>query len=243
VCLNIFGEITVLRLVAIIVLSLGIVVVAAAESTVDAYKVDAYRVEVPVINQSEGERDAATRTALGQVIVGVAGDATVLQHPLVRRAIENAPSYVSRFNYTSERDNKLNSNNAQTNKTFDNKVKDAKSENALKLVLHYSPVAIQNLLRDAQLSTKPGFQGVVLKVFNVRDFVSFKQVQAYLKTVALISQSELVSVNKDVMLFNLTLGNETPPLKDILVLNSNWELDETSAVDPITPQLSFRWKN
>jgi Uncharacterized protein conserved in bacteria (DUF2066) len=206
----------------------------SAEPDVGGAPVDAYRVEVMVANQSEAERNLAAKATLGNVIVGVAGDVNVLLHPLVHEAIENAPNYVARFNYVSEREKKTPVNAPKESN---------QPQQTLKLVLSYSPAAIQNVLREARLSVNSGQQGLVLQVVNVRDLVSFKQVQAYLKTLNLISSSELISVNKDVMLFNITLEKELAELKNALTQNPSWELDETLSMDTSAPQLSFRWKN
>jgi Uncharacterized protein conserved in bacteria (DUF2066) len=207
-------------------------------------QVDAYRVEVMVPNQSEAERNLAAKATLGNVIAGVAGNVNVLLHPLIHEAIENAPNYVARFNYISEREKKAPATVPTNRLQESNKLQDTnKPQQTLKLVLNYSPAAIQNVLREARLSVNSGQQDLVLQVVNVRDLASFKQVQAYLKTINLISSSELVSVNKDVMLFNISMEKDLAPLKDLLIQNPRWTLDETLNMNTSAPQLSFRWKN
>jgi hypothetical protein len=237
ILLSELGSLIVVRLLVFIVLSIGALNIRAEPN------VDAYRVEVMVPNQSESERNLAAKATFGNVIAGVAGDANVLLHPLVHEAIGNAPNYVARFNYVSEREKKALAN-AQNNRLDTNKPQESnKPQQTLKLVLSYSPVAIQNLLREARLSVSSGQQDLVLQVVNVRDLASFKQVQAYFKTINLISSSELVNVNKDVMLFNITMEKELAPLKDLLMQNPQWALDETLNMNTSAPQLSFRWKN
>lgn len=171
---------------------------------------DIYRVEAPVANQSEAERTAAAKATLGDVIVKVLGDASALSHPLVRQAITDAPNYLAKFTYSSEKT----------------------------LVLNYSPLAINRLLQQAQLVAPTTSAAQQLQVTNVQDFASFKQAQAYLKTVAVVRRAELASVNKDVLLFNLTLEGDAELLKTSLAAGGKLQLEgETTA------PLSYRWQH
>ncbi len=171
---------------------------------------DIYRVEAPVADQSEAERTAAAKATLGDVIVKVlGGDASALGNPMVRQAINDAPNYLAKFSYSSDKT----------------------------LVLNYSPLAVTRLLQQAQLMAPPGSAALAFQVTNVQDFASFKQLQAYLKTVAVIRRVELVSVNKDVILFNLTLEGDTELLKTSLAASGKLQLD-TGVSSP----LSYRWQ-
>lgn len=54
-----------------------------------------YQGQVTLISQGAGERRAATARALAQVVVKLTGDPQAVGHPLVRRALANAASYVT----------------------------------------------------------------------------------------------------------------------------------------------------
>lgn len=176
-------------------------------------QVDPYRVEATVASQSEAERIAATKANLGGVITNVLGDTAALQHPLVRQAINDAPNYLAKYSYSSEK----------------------------AIVLNYSPQAIQTLLQQAQLiaANASTAQGVMLYVVDVKDFTAFKQVQAYLKTVSVIRSVHLVSVGKDVLQFNVLLDGDEQLLKT--TLNAGNKL-QTIVGDTQKP-MSFRWQN
>ncbi len=175
--------------------------------------VDAYRVEATVANQSEAERVAAAQANMGNVIALVLGNTAGLQHPLVQQAIKDAPNYLAKFSYSSEKT----------------------------IVLNYSPKAIQTLLQQAQLiaATATTAQSVTLYVVDVKDFSSFKQVQAYLKTVGVIRNLTLVSVDKDVLQFNLLLDGDEQLLKTTLGAGNKLQMVAGDAQRP----LSFRWQN
>lgn len=172
--------------------------------------IDPYRVEAAVANQSEAERIAATKANLGDVITRVLGDSAALQHPLVRQAINEAPNYLSKFSYSSEKT----------------------------IVLSYSPQAIQVLLQQAQLiaANASTAQGMMLYVVDVKDFSAFKQVQAYLKTVGVIRNINLVSVDKDVMQFSILLDGDEQLLKTTLAAGNKLQAVSDKP-------LSFRWQN
>ncbi|GGY66539.1 hypothetical protein GCM10011613_08110 [Cellvibrio zantedeschiae] len=172
--------------------------------------VDAYRVEATVANQSEAERVAATKANLGEVITRVLGDSAALQHPLVRQAINDAPNYLAKFSYSSDKT----------------------------IVLNYSPQAIQTLLQQAQLiaASASTAQGLTLYIVDVKDFSAFKQVQAYLKTVGVIRNANLVSVEKDVMQFSILLDGDEQLLKTTLAAGNKLQVVSDKP-------LSFRWQN
>jgi len=175
--------------------------------------VDAYRVEATVANQSEAERIAATKANLGGVITNVLGDTAALQHPLVRQAINEAPNYLAKYSYSSEKT----------------------------IVLNYSPQAIQTLLQQAQLiaANASTAQGVMLYVVDVKDFAAFKQVQAYLKTVGVIRSVHLVSVEKDILQFNVLLDGDEQLLKTTLDAGNKLQ----AVVSDTQKPMSFRWQN
>lgn len=193
------------------VLRIAVLLLGLFAAAVSAQQpVDIYRVEAPVANQSEAERTTAAKATLGDVIVKVlGGDAGALSHPLVRQAIVDAPNYIAKFSYASDKT----------------------------LVLNYSPLAINRLLQQAQLVAPASSAAQQIQVTHVQDFASFKQVLAYFKTVAVIRRVELVSVNKDVLLFNLTLEGDAELLKTSLAAGDKLQLDGS-----VTSPLSFRWQ-
>lgn len=175
---------------------------------------DVYRIEAQVSNQSESERVAAAKANLGEVITRVlGGDTAALQHPLVREAINDAPNYLTKYSYSSDKT----------------------------LVLNFSPQAIQILLQKAQLiaANASTAQGLTLYVVDVQDFTVFKQVQLYLKTIGVIRSVSLVSVEKDVLQFNLLLDGDEQLLKTTLEAAGRLQLVDGDAQRP----LSFRWAN
>lgn len=181
---------------------------------------DIYRIETEVADQSEAERIAAAKATLGDVILGITGDPAALQHPMVRQAISEAPNYLAKFSYAT----------------------DANTKTGVKVVLNYSPHAITKLLQQAQLlptaiSTQ---QGLPLQVNNVQTFTDFKQVQAHLKTVGTIRRAELVSVNKQAMLFNLTLDGDAQLLKTTLAASGKLQAIDGDNAAGI---LNFNWQS
>jgi len=195
--------------IKILVLALSLLITNAWAQS----PLDAYRVEAEVANQSEGERVKAAKANFGEVITRVLGDSAALQHPLVREAINDAPNYLSKFSYSSD----------------------------TTLVLNYSPQAIQTLLQRAQLiaANASTASGLTVYVVDVQDFTAFKQVQLYLKTIGVVRNVNLVSVDKDVLQFKLLLDGDEQLLKTTIAAGNRLQLVEG---DPQQP-LSFRWQN
>jgi len=195
--------------IKVLVVALSLLMTSAWAQT----SADVYRVEAQVANQSESERVAAAKANLGEVITRVLGDSAALQHPLVREAINDAPNYLTKFSYSAEKT----------------------------IVLNYSPQAIQTLLQKAQLiaANVSTAQGVTLYVVDVQDFTAFKQVQLYLKTVGVVRSINLVSVEKNVLQFNLLLDGDEQLLKTTLAAGNRLELVNSDAQHV----LSFRWQN
>lgn len=82
-------------------------------------------------------------------------------------------------------------------------------------------------------------QGVMLYVVDVKDFTAFKQVQAYLKTVGVIRSVHLVSVEKDVLQFNVLLDGDEQLLKTTLDAGNKLQVIVGDTLKP----MSFRWQN
>lgn len=220
------------RLVILLLLSCFAVAAQAAQH------LDAYRIEVQVEDQSEAKRIAAAKSGLGDVIARVSGDAA-LQHPVVRQAIANAPDYLQQFSYSADRD-KANSNAG------------------IKITLNYSAQAIESLLRQAQLplgDTAPkDAKTLIVRVDQVEDFTAFKQVRAYLESLTMIRRSELLSANKDVLMFRLTLEGDAALLTNTLAVDQRLLMAESPIADSQAPslqapsqalsdQLAFHWQD
>src|SRR5690625_3999237 len=109
--------------------------------------VNIYRGEVLVTSQSAAERQAATRQAFEDLVLRVSGDPHTVEHEQVRDAIERAQDYVYEFNYSS------------TQETLE---VDGARVPAVRLVLMFSPVAVENLLRSAGLPLWPANRPSVL---------------------------------------------------------------------------------
>lgn len=109
--------------------------------------VNIYRGEVLVTSQSAAERQAATRQAFEDLVLRVSGDPHTIEHEQVRDAIERAQDYVYEFNYSS------------TQETLE---VDGAQVPAVRLVLMFSPVAVENLLRSAGLPLWPANRPSVL---------------------------------------------------------------------------------
>lgn len=60
---------------------------------------DLYRATVPVAGAEEADRDVALRQALGQVLVKLSGDRTLLDNPRVKAKLAQAEKLVEQFEY------------------------------------------------------------------------------------------------------------------------------------------------
>lgn len=218
------------RLVVVLLLSYFGLMMQGAQA---AQNSDNYSVETQVEDQSEAKRIAAVKSGLGEVIGRVSGDAA-LQHPSVRQAIGNAADYLLQFSYG----------------TFGSSYGAASSgAKGVKLTLSYSAQAVESLLRQAQLplgDTAPkDAQTLIINVDKVDDFTAFKQVRAYLETIAMIRRSELLSVNRNLLVFRLTLDGDSAQLKSTLASDSRLQVDESVNDDSHVQsnQLAFHWQH
>lgn len=115
--------------------------------------VDIYRAEQLVASQSGAEREAAARRALGGIVVRVSGDRAAREHEQIAAALGRAQDFVYEFNYAS------------TSETIE---RDGQEQPATKLVLKFSPSAIESLLRTAGLPLWPANRPTLL-VWLVKD--------------------------------------------------------------------------
>lgn len=98
-----------------------------------------YRAYGSVKNQSDTERNIAASLFLGEVIVRVSGRRDAMLNPVIQRSIPKASSYLFSFSYTG-------------NKT---EIIEGKPQVRLGIQLDFSPQAINQLLREAQLPLWP----------------------------------------------------------------------------------------
>lgn len=116
--------------------------------------VDIYRADTLVKSQSEGERNAAARATLGEVIVRVSGQRSALDHPAIKEATTKAQNYLFGFSYKS------------SSETI---TVDGKTSAAIGLQLNYAPQAIEQLLRQSQLPVWPAQRPKVLVWLVAKD--------------------------------------------------------------------------
>jgi len=116
--------------------------------------VDLYRVEVLVASQSPGERERAARDALRELVVRVSGDRSAAEQPGIKEALSRAQDFVYEFNYAS---------------SPETLTRDGRELPASRLVLKFSPVEIERLLRRAELAFWPARRPLVLIWLVARD--------------------------------------------------------------------------
>ncbi len=115
--------------------------------------VDLYRAETLVASRSEGERARAARDLLTEVVVRVSGNPGAAEYPGIRQSLSRAQDYLQEFSYASTQDT-LEVNGAQVPAT--------------RLVLRFSPQAVEQLLRASGLSIWPANRPALL-VWLVKD--------------------------------------------------------------------------
>lgn len=137
-----------LRFLTFIFISLSSLAVSAEQL------VQVYRAEALVASQSAAERNTAMRASLGEVVVRVSGETAAANHPNVRRAIAQAQTYVLEFSYAS---------------TDEQIEVDGRAVRASRLLLSFSPQAVDRLLRESGLSIWPASRPKLLVWLVMRD--------------------------------------------------------------------------
>ncbi len=99
-----------------------------------------YTAKALVKSQSEAERNRAARETLGEVVVRVSGQASATANPEVQQALSSAQNFLYGFSYSASSEQIIEGD---------------KSFPAMEVELNYSPEAIQQLLRQAQLPLWP----------------------------------------------------------------------------------------
>lgn len=124
-------------------------------------KVDVYRADVLVKNQTESERNAAARASFGELVVRVSGQRNAFEHPIIQQVLPKAQNYLFGFTYKS---------------TSEKITEDGKFLPALALQLNYEPQAIEQLLREAQLPLWPATRPRLLVWLVYKDATGLHQV-------------------------------------------------------------------
>lgn len=109
--------------------------------------VDLYSAKALVKSQSEAERNKAANSGLSVVAVRASGRSDAASHPAIQEAARHGQNYLFGFSYSG-----FTHRLTEGDKTF----------SAMELGLKYSPEAISQLLRDAELPVWPNPRPAVL---------------------------------------------------------------------------------
>lgn len=166
-----------------------------------------------VIGQGADERRQATEEALASVLVRVTGQPQALNSPVVKSALSNPEGYMEAFRYESG------------NETLE---QDGKEVPATTVVLNFSRVSVEKLLRTAGLPLWPDNRPSVL-VWLVKD-----DLQTGREMVSLQDSTELSEVVKDeAEERGLPVVTPLMDLEDQVSLNANdlWNLDQSAITE------------
>jgi uncharacterized protein len=122
------------RLLSVLILCLWVPMAGASQ------RIDLYSAEALVPDQSAVERNRAVANGLGEIVLRVSGDRSALENPAIRRAMGQSQTYLYEFSYAS---------------TPEQLERDGRMIPARRLVLKFSPQAIEELLRSANLPLWP----------------------------------------------------------------------------------------
>jgi uncharacterized protein len=112
-----------------------------------------YRVLGTTKSQADSERNAAASIHFGEVIVRATGRRDALMNPVIQAAIPKASSYLFSFSYTGSKTEMI----------------EGKPQNRIGIQLDYSPQAINQLLKKAQLPLWPSQRPTILLWTAYRD--------------------------------------------------------------------------
>ncbi len=132
-----------LRLLKCCYLLFGFCLILSSQA---AEELPIYRAYGTVKSQADSERNAAASVHFGEVVVRASGRRDALMNPVIQAAIPKASSYLFSFSYTG-------------NKT---EMIDGEPQIRTGIQLDYSPQAINQLLREAQLPLWPSQRPTVL---------------------------------------------------------------------------------
>jgi len=134
-----------------------------------------YRAQGSAKSQTDSERNAAASLYFGEIIVRASGRRDALMNPVIQAAIPKASSYLFSFSYTG-------------NKT---EIIECKPQTRVGIQLDYSPQAVNQLLKQAQLPLWPSQRPKVLvwTAYRVQDSVELQRVPDEVAMAQLQSQT------------------------------------------------------
>ncbi len=169
-----------------------------------------------VVSQGDEERRQATSEALASVLVRVTGQPQALNSPVVKAALAKPDGYMEAFRYESG------------SETLE---RDGEEVPATTVVLNFSQVSVENLLRQAGLPLWPANRPSVL-VWLVKD-----DLQAGREMVSLQENPELFDVvESEAKERGLPVVLPLMDLEDQVSLNANdlWSLDQGAITEAST---------
>ena len=160
-----------------------------------AQELPIYRAFGSVKNQTDTERNIAASLYFGEVIVRASGRRDALTNPVILAAIPKASSYLFSFSYTG---NKI-------------EIVEGKPQTRIGIQLDYSPQAVNQLLKSAQLPLWPAQRPKVLVWTAYRD----------------VALTELHRVPDETVMNQLQLQSG---LRGLKMQMPEWDLDDSLAV-------------
>jgi len=134
-----------------------------------------YRAHGSVKDQSDTQRNIAASLHLGELVVRVSGRRDAVNNPVIQRSIAKASSYLFSFSYTGKIVETV----------------EGKPQTRLGIQLDYSPQAINQLLREAELPLWPAPRPRILLWTVFRDSTGLQRVPYENALVHLQAESEL----------------------------------------------------
>jgi len=193
----------------------------------------AYSADVPVNSQSDDDRVAGLRIALGQVLARLSGDASVATRADVLKASAQASNFVQQYQYVRSADSGANV-----------------SSSHLLLSAQFDPAAVDDLLRKLHLGGHENETGNVApeQGGNIRVWISGMHSAAdYSRVMAALLGSDNVlaatpeRAHDDGMLVALKLRSGVQRLLENLAAAQTLSpLSDARAIDGVDLQLLFR---
>lgn len=180
-----------------------------------------YTGEAPVSSQSEAERNAAFRTALGKVVVDIVGDRGVLERADVADALGEARSYMLQYRYLRA------PADAETGMP------------GLRLVVEFDSVAVDSMLDRLGLAngTADGAgwigdpQTATVWISGIRSASDYARVIGILDRNNFVDAAQPVEVRDDGLAVKLSLAGDLPHFIEALEMGS--DLRVISAQPPL----------
>lgn len=182
------------------ILCFVVVCQAQAEQTVDLYQAESL-----VKSQSERQRSIAAKYMLENILIRVSGHGNVSQNAVIQQALKRAQQYIYEYSY------------AQTDEILADA--DGQAVPASLIVMKFSPVLVEQLLRDAGLPFWPASRPSVL-VWIVANEADGLQV--------LESEETWGTLKDTAQLRGLPIMSPLFDLEDHLALSAQalWDIDE-----------------